>query len=228
MNFMQAVEAMKEGKRVTRPKLRKHKGYFYYTGNKTDMIIFSHSEGYEFESPSYGLSDIEATDWEIVEEKKKERKIIFGMDIVTDTKIPEGTVCFGYESACGNIIIESIEHFNFEEKKKGEKYPMCESQDAQIDCRKSDCKYYATAGKCSSVSPAITLNKNKTYVCWSSKEEKKSLSDKVVSVPNAYHTPYFWADDVKEKLNELIDWLDISPNGGIIKKAKEIFGEELI
>lgn len=50
---------------------------------------------------------------------------------------------------------------------KGKKYPMGESQPAQIDCRNIRCSFYEGAGKCSNVSPAITLNENKTFVCWS-------------------------------------------------------------
>jgi hypothetical protein len=46
-------------------------------------------------------------------------------------------------------------------------YPMCQSQDAQIDCRRTDCLFYAGAGKCTNGAPAITLNPDKTCVCWS-------------------------------------------------------------
>lgn len=49
----------------------------------------------------------------------------------------------------------------------GLRYPMCKDQPAQIDCRNTKCKFYKGAGKCSNVSPAITLNENKTFVCWS-------------------------------------------------------------
>ncbi|MHA2274210.1 MAG: hypothetical protein ACXAC2_00485 [Candidatus Kariarchaeaceae archaeon] len=47
------------------------------------------------------------------------------------------------------------------------RYPMCDDQPAQIDCRVTQCKYYGSAGKCTNISPAITLNENKTFVCWS-------------------------------------------------------------
>ena len=46
------------------------------------------------------------------------------------------------------------------------RYEMCGSQQAQIDCRRSDCINYDGGGKCINVSPAITLNDNGTFVCW--------------------------------------------------------------
>ncbi len=59
-----------------------------------------------------------------------------------------------------------------------DRYPMSNSQLAQIDCRLKNCKYNTGGGNCSNVSPAIVLNNNKdnTFVCWSQKElEKESL-----------------------------------------------------
>ena len=49
----------------------------------------------------------------------------------------------------------------------GLRYPMFKDQAAQIDCRNTKCKFYIGAGNCTNVSPAITLNENKTFVCWS-------------------------------------------------------------
>ncbi len=57
---------------------------------------------------------------------------------------------------------------------KGEMYPMCEPQFAQIDCRVTNCKYYKGAGVCSNVAPAITINENGTFVCWSKVKTKKN------------------------------------------------------
>jgi len=54
---------------------------------------------------------------------------------------------------------------------------MCEAQPAQIDCRVSDCEYYEGGGKCSNVSPAITLNPNKSFVCWIRKTDKTSVGE---------------------------------------------------
>ncbi len=52
------------------------------------------------------------------------------------------------------------------------RYPMTYDQPAQIDCRVEECKFYKGAGKCSNISPAITLNPNGTFVCWSKKTKK--------------------------------------------------------
>jgi hypothetical protein len=57
---------------------------------------------------------------------------------------------------------------------QGPRYPMCKDQPAQIDCRVDKCKYYTGAGACSNVSPAITLNANRTFVCWSKDIEKEN------------------------------------------------------
>ena len=54
---------------------------------------------------------------------------------------------------------------------KGQRYPMCKDQPAQIDCRVTTCKYYVGAGYCTNISPAITLNQDKTFVCWSKNME---------------------------------------------------------
>jgi hypothetical protein len=60
-----------------------------------------------------------------------------------------------------------------------ERYPMAESQPAQIDCRNERCKYHV-GGRCTNTAPAITLNDPQemrdgkpTYVCWSKREEKE-------------------------------------------------------
>lgn len=47
------------------------------------------------------------------------------------------------------------------------RYPMTYDQPCQIDCRVTSCKFYKGAGKCVNVSPAITLNENGKFVCWS-------------------------------------------------------------
>lgn len=47
-------------------------------------------------------------------------------------------------------------------------YPMTRRRkQIQLDCRHDDCRYYAEGGDCTCNAPAITLNPNKTYVCWS-------------------------------------------------------------
>lgn len=52
---------------------------------------------------------------------------------------------------------------------EGDRYKMCADQPAQIDCNMTKCKYYKSGGNCLNVSPAITLNHDKTFVCWSEK-----------------------------------------------------------
>lgn len=58
-------------------------------------------------------------------------------------------------------VLESVEQ---------ERYPMGKDQPAQIDCRVESCVFYKGAGTCSNLSPAITLNKNGHFVCWSNKQ----------------------------------------------------------
>lgn len=47
-----------------------------------------------------------------------------------------------------------------------ERYPMCKDQPAQIDCRNTDCIFNKN-GSCTNESPAITLNKDGKFKCWS-------------------------------------------------------------
>ena len=56
---------------------------------------------------------------------------------------------------------------------KNKRYPMGSDQPAQIDCRITTCRYYVGSGKCVNIAPAITLNENGTFVCWSRKDLKK-------------------------------------------------------
>ena len=50
-----------------------------------------------------------------------------------------------------------------------EKYPMCEDQLAQIDCRITTCYHHNDTGCCGNISPAIALNENGKFTCWSKK-----------------------------------------------------------
>lgn len=52
-------------------------------------------------------------------------------------------------------------------KRTDGRYPMSDDQPAQIDCRRIDCVFNGGAGQCTNVSPAITLNEDRTAVCWS-------------------------------------------------------------
>jgi len=56
------------------------------------------------------------------------------------------------------------------EKERLKKYPMCKSQLAQIDCRKTNCTFYDTGGECTNVSPALTLNADGKFLCWSEED----------------------------------------------------------
>ncbi len=54
---------------------------------------------------------------------------------------------------------------------------MCKNQQAQIDCRRIICKYHED-GTCKNLSPALTLNSDQSFICWSYKE----LTDKEVEL----------------------------------------------
>lgn len=47
-------------------------------------------------------------------------------------------------------------------------YPMCEPQPVQLDCRKDGCVSHQGVS-CINQSPAITLNEDDTWKCWSYK-----------------------------------------------------------
>ena len=49
------------------------------------------------------------------------------------------------------------------------RYPMCAGQHAQVDCRRTTCRYHQP-GKCTNVSPAITLGEDGAGRCWSYKQ----------------------------------------------------------
>ncbi len=51
------------------------------------------------------------------------------------------------------------------DKSDSGRYPMCEDQNVQLDCRNLDCDYHCK-GECTNVSPAITMVKEHV-VCWS-------------------------------------------------------------
>jgi phosphopentomutase len=62
MDFMEAVQAMKEGKQIQR-------GHWKFLGYKSsnDSLVFKWEDGSKYELQ---IIDIEATDWKIVGEKK--------------------------------------------------------------------------------------------------------------------------------------------------------------
>lgn len=46
---------------------------------------------------------------------------------------------------------------------------MCKPQPVQLDCRNDNCIHNTGAGYCMNDKPAITLNADKSFVCWSKK-----------------------------------------------------------
>ncbi len=52
-------------------------------------------------------------------------------------------------------------------------YELCEKQLAQIECRICECIFYKEGG-CVNASPAITLNSNGTFNCWSKSKSNKN------------------------------------------------------
>lgn len=44
---------------------------------------------------------------------------------------------------------------------------MCKDQRAQVNCMVNTCIFHGGAGKCVNVSPALSLNRNNTFTCWS-------------------------------------------------------------
>lgn len=56
--------------------------------------------------------------------------------------------------------------FIITDEEKKDCYPMCQPQLAQIDCRKTECKYHKGTA-CTNPAPAITLNPSGKCVCWS-------------------------------------------------------------
>ena len=68
---------------------------------------------------------------------------------------------------------------------------------------------------------------------WEIVEEKKSLSDKIITADGLHHeVKVCIEEDVKEKLKEFLDYFNkLYPTGNvenIKQKAKELFGERLI
>lgn len=45
-------------------------------------------------------------------------------------------------------------------------YRMCKPQPVQLDCVVTGCKYNAGAGHCNNPAPAIGVNDNGKFICW--------------------------------------------------------------
>ena len=70
---------------------------------------------------------------------------------------------------------------------------------------------------------------------WELLEENKTLSDKRLKDRNRGDEPFFYEEDIKEHLKEFIEYVNQSFNDDVfkinkelLKKAKEIFGDDLI
>lgn len=70
------------------------------------------------------------------------------------------------------IIMEDGKWAEIIEEPQSERYNMTKDQNAQIDCRMTECEFNNGVGHCLNISPAITLNDNKSFVCWSSSESE--------------------------------------------------------
>lgn len=86
------------------------------------------------------------------------------------------------------------------EEPKTERYNMTKDQNAQIDCRRVLFEFNNGGGNCSNISPAITLNDNKSFVCWSSSE-----SEEPKYVPGTLGA--FWDGDFDFALSKRCVWL---------------------
>lgn len=61
---------------------------------------------------------------------------------------------------------DTICQSKFQRGVRPERYPMCKDQPAQIDCWAIKCKKHGK-GACHDISPALTLNTDGSFVCWS-------------------------------------------------------------
>lgn len=68
MNFMEAVKAMKQGKKVRRKNSDAIHSFILFNDNKEGRLIWNYKQNNVINERLY-LEDIEATDWEIYEEE---------------------------------------------------------------------------------------------------------------------------------------------------------------
>lgn len=67
--------------------------------------------------------------------------------------------------------------------KERDVYPMTsERTPTQMDCRNVECKFYRENGDCVNPAPAITLNPDKTYVCWSKEGTDKEIDESTATI----------------------------------------------
>lgn len=117
-----------------------------------------------------------------------------------------------------------------------ERYPMCEDQNAQIDCRVTDCIFYKNAGLCSNISPAITLDEEGTFVCWS-KATKKNLVEEqqetwltelnaaIKEIEDEYQVEkdeVDWHNNSMPGVGQTIDYKSYPPEPPALKRLKQL------
>lgn len=85
---------------------------------------------------------------------------------------------FGHEAEieCLKIRVKKLENMISDAGKVEEDniYPMTndDKHKVQLECRDMECSHHTMYGECINESPAITLNIDGTYVCWSKKEKE--------------------------------------------------------
>lgn len=77
------------------------------------------------------------------------------------------------DEGCYSIAKEILEKMKEDTRTT---YPMTDKRkEIQMDCRDEECVYYLPDGDCDGPAPAITLNPNGRYVCWSKAKEKEYM-----------------------------------------------------
>ena len=106
MNFAEALQAMKEGKKVTRSVYQS--GIYFTLNNKYNIRKW---DGLKYYDTEIFIDDFEATDWEIFEEKKcfnlEEKEILSHQN-----SNPENIIrCFPIDDVkeCKNLILGDLE-----------------------------------------------------------------------------------------------------------------------
>ena len=109
MNFMEAVKAMKEGKKVRQQSTSNQDWNIYLSKEKgsVDFIYLHHSNILKDHIHTFNLEAIEATDWETFEEKEPTLYSYRQMDQdvwTYEEEVVKGAVNKLYEYLCGTNI----------------------------------------------------------------------------------------------------------------------------
>ena len=100
-----------------------------------------------------------------------------------------------------------------------EGYNKYKDQPVQIDCRIKSCTFQA-AGKCNKISPAITLNENNSFVCWSMETDEAYVKN-LLSTCSYTSVKVKVEDDLMEVIDILgeINYINVKQIGAIIDSA---------